>query len=77
MKSVPKFWDIAAADIIIHEAGGRMTTFSGEIYKYNLPDFRCINGVLMGTQKGHEFALKRLQAFDLNQGKSFRESIPG
>ncbi|MDL1958895.1 MAG: hypothetical protein LWX01_13615, partial [Deltaproteobacteria bacterium] len=26
-KSVPKFWDIAAADILIHEAGGRVTTF--------------------------------------------------
>lgn len=62
-KSVPKFWDIAAADILIYEAGGRVTTFSGEIYRYNVPEFRCINGVLMGTRRGHEFALRRLQSF--------------
>lgn len=62
VKSAPKFWDIAAADIIIHEAGGRVSTFSGETYIYNIPDFRCINGVLMGTGKGHELAFGRLQS---------------
>jgi myo-inositol-1(or 4)-monophosphatase len=62
-KSAPKFWDIAAADIIIHEAGGRVSTFSGKTYMYNIPEFRCINGVLMGTSKGHELALGRLQSF--------------
>jgi myo-inositol-1(or 4)-monophosphatase len=61
-KSFPKFWDIAAADILIHEAGGRVTTFSGETYRYNIPEFRCINGVLMGTRRGHELALRRLQS---------------
>lgn len=61
-KSVPKFWDIAAADILIHEAGGRVTTFSGEMYRYNIPEFRCINGALMGTRRGHELALRRLQS---------------
>ncbi|MEQ8266399.1 MAG: 3'(2'),5'-bisphosphate nucleotidase CysQ [Parvibaculum sp.] len=28
-------WDLAAADLILHEAGGRMTTHSGEIFLYN------------------------------------------
>jgi len=60
--SAPKFWDIAAADILLHEAGGRVTTFQGETYKYNLSDVRCINGVLMGTKTGHELALRRLQS---------------
>ncbi len=60
-RSTPKFWDIAAADICIHEAGGKVTTFSGEKYTYNIPEFGCINGVLMGTRKGHELALRRLQ----------------
>ncbi|MFH2133238.1 MAG: inositol monophosphatase family protein [bacterium] len=60
-KTVPKFWDIAAADILIHEAGGRVSTIAGETYRYDIPDFRCVNGVLMGTKKGHELALERLQ----------------
>ena len=61
-KSAPKFWDIAAADILIHEAGGRVTTFSGETYKYNIPEIRCVNGALMGTKEGHELALMRLKS---------------
>jgi myo-inositol-1(or 4)-monophosphatase len=60
-KSVPKFWDIAAADIILHEAGGRVTNFFGEEYKYDIPDFRCVSGVLMGTAAGHSYALSKLQ----------------
>lgn len=31
-------WDIAAADIILSEAGGRLTTISGADIVYNLPD---------------------------------------
>jgi len=43
-KSVPKFWDIAAADIILHEAGAIVTNFFGEEYRYNIPEFRCLPG---------------------------------
>jgi 3'-phosphoadenosine 5'-phosphosulfate (PAPS) 3'-phosphatase len=63
IKTVPKFWDIAAADIILREAGGKLTTFSGKTYRYNVPEFRCINGVLMGTKSGHELAFQRLRSF--------------
>lgn len=59
-QSVPKYWDIAASDLLIHEAGGKVTTFFGKLYKFNNPEFRCISGVLMGTRKGHEYALARL-----------------
>ena len=62
MKSTPKFWDIAAADVILHEAGAKVTTFSGEQYQYNIPDFQCVGGVMMGTVTGHNFALSRLQS---------------
>jgi len=61
-KSAPKFWDIAAADIIIHEAGGRVSTFSGETYLYNIPDFKCSGGVLMGTRAGHRLAFERIHS---------------
>lgn len=31
-------WDLAAADLLVHEAGGEMTTLSGEKLVYNLHD---------------------------------------
>ena len=62
VKSVPKFWDIAAADILIHEAGGVVTDFLGQKYKYDQPDFRCKNGVIMGTQKGHQYAIDKMKS---------------
>ena len=33
-------WDLAAADLILQEAGGRLTTFAGEAPAYNRPDVR-------------------------------------
>ena len=33
-------WDLAAADIILHEAGGRMTTHDGSAFLYNRPSTR-------------------------------------
>ena len=59
-RSGPKFWDIAAADIILHEAGAMVTTFFGEEYRYNVSDFRCVQGVLMGTKSAHHITLSRL-----------------
>jgi myo-inositol-1(or 4)-monophosphatase len=31
-------WDLAAADLLVHEAGGALTTLTGEILTYNRPD---------------------------------------
>lgn len=31
-------WDLAAADLLVHEAGGALTTFSGQNLTYNKPD---------------------------------------
>ncbi len=33
-------WDIAAADLIVREAGGRSTTRAGEAFRFNRPDAR-------------------------------------
>jgi len=30
-------WDLAAADLLVHEAGGALTTFGGEVLAYNRP----------------------------------------
>ena len=31
-------WDLAAADLLVHEAGGALTTFAGQSLTYNNPD---------------------------------------
>ena len=31
-------WDLAAADLLMHEAGGALTTLTGDILTYNRPD---------------------------------------
>jgi myo-inositol-1(or 4)-monophosphatase len=31
-------WDLAAADLLVHEAGGALTTFTGQPLTYNKPD---------------------------------------
>jgi myo-inositol-1(or 4)-monophosphatase len=40
-------WDLAAADLIVHEANGRMTMLSGEAIDYNRPD--VTHGVLVAA----------------------------
>ncbi|MBN9595037.1 MAG: 3'(2'),5'-bisphosphate nucleotidase CysQ [Afipia sp.] len=42
-------WDLAAADLIVHEAGGEMTSLAGERLVYNLADVR--HGLLVAA--GH------------------------
>jgi len=41
-------WDLAAADLIVHEAGGKMTTHSGQTLTYNKPDPRHRSVVAAG-----------------------------
>jgi myo-inositol-1(or 4)-monophosphatase len=31
-------WDVAGADLLVHEAGGALTTMGGEVPKYNQPE---------------------------------------
>lgn len=38
-------WDVAAADIIIREAGGMLTDFAGDAFIYNQPDPRHTDGI--------------------------------
>lgn len=39
-RSSAKDWDLAAADLIVHEAGGRLTDLQGKTLRYNCPDIR-------------------------------------
>lgn len=42
-------WDYAAADIIVHEAGGRFTDAYGQLLKYNKPMPRNESGLILAV----------------------------
>src|SRR5262249_37637773 len=48
-------WDLAAADLLVHEAGGAMTTLAGELLSYNRPE--PVHGPLMAAGKARHTAL--------------------
>ncbi len=40
-------WDLAAADLLVHEAGGALTTLTGEVLQYNRPE--PVHGALLAA----------------------------
>jgi len=44
-------WDLAAADLIVHEAGGAMTTLAGDAIVYNRPEVRHETLVAAGRER--------------------------
>jgi myo-inositol-1(or 4)-monophosphatase len=51
-------WDLAAADLLVHEAGGAITPFSGEPLRYNCPVPR--HGMLVAAGRERHAALVEL-----------------
>jgi myo-inositol-1(or 4)-monophosphatase len=51
-------WDLAAADLLVHEAGGTLTTFGGESVTYNRPVPR--HGMLVAAGRDRHAALIEL-----------------
>ena len=53
-------WDLAATDLLVHEAGGKLTTISGMPLTYNLP--RPIHGALLAAgEERHDTMLTLLR----------------
>ena len=48
-------WDLAAADLLVHEAGGVMTALDGGMLIYNRPD--PVHGVLIAAGRERHAAL--------------------
>jgi myo-inositol-1(or 4)-monophosphatase len=48
-------WDLAAADLLVHEAGGLMTALDGGTLVYNRPD--PVHGVLIAAGRERHAAL--------------------
>jgi 3'(2'), 5'-bisphosphate nucleotidase len=56
-----KFWDTCAPQIILEEAGGKMTDIFGFPLRYDLRDVQNHNGILASNGAAHEQALLRLK----------------
>jgi 3'(2'), 5'-bisphosphate nucleotidase len=54
-------WDICAGDILVTEAGGRVTGLAGEELLYGLPGAWQRHGLLASNTPLHEAALQRLK----------------
>jgi myo-inositol-1(or 4)-monophosphatase len=51
-------WDLAAADLLVHEAGGTMTDFSGQTLSYKAP--HAVQGALIAAGSARHGALLAL-----------------
>ncbi|MGH2531222.1 MAG: 3'(2'),5'-bisphosphate nucleotidase CysQ family protein [Thermomicrobiales bacterium] len=48
-------WDVAVTDLVLHEAGGRVTDLSGQLLRYNKPSPRNTSGLVAAVDPGtHE-----------------------
>jgi 3'(2'), 5'-bisphosphate nucleotidase len=66
-----KFWDTCAPQIILEEAGGRMTDVFGFPLRYDIPDVQNHNGILATNGAAHEQSVLRLKPL-LNEFGRFR-----
>lgn len=55
-----KFWDTCAPQIILEEAGGKLTDIFGDRIRYDRADVQNHNGILAANGAVHEKAVKRL-----------------
>jgi 3'(2'), 5'-bisphosphate nucleotidase len=56
-----KFWDTCAPQIILEEAGGRMTDIFGAPLRYDTHDVRNHNGIMASNGVVHDAALAKLR----------------
>ena len=66
-RSSAKDWDLAAADLIVHEAGGLLTDLEGDTLRYNCRDIR--HGTLVASRAAghHEMLDLARRAMDKTQ----------
>lgn len=53
MSSGTKEWDVAAGDLLIHEAGGAMVQPNGECFRYNREDVYNRDGYIIANKKSN------------------------
>lgn len=55
-----KFWDTCAPQIILEEAGGKITDLFGSPFRYDLGNVLNLNGIVASNGVAHEAVLSRL-----------------
>ncbi len=68
--SKTSIWDTAAAEIIISEAGGRITDLKGHKLVYDLSTLRNTNGVVISNDTNHTKILTIIQATIAHEKKN-------
>jgi 3'(2'), 5'-bisphosphate nucleotidase len=56
-----KLWDTCAPQIILEEAGGKVTDIFGARMRYDIEDLQNHNGIVASNGISHEVAIKRLR----------------
>ncbi len=56
-----KQWDTCAPEVVLREAGGRMTDLWGEPLRYNTPDVLNHNGILASNGAAHDEVVGRMK----------------
>ncbi len=66
-----KYWDSCAPQIILEEAGGKMTDLFGAPLRYDLHDVQNHNGILASNGVAHDSAVNKLRSL-LNEFGRFK-----
>ncbi len=69
-KSAPKDWDMAAPELILTEAGGKFTHFSGDDLQYNTGDINQWGGLLASNGQFHESLCQKAEAILKTYGEA-------
>lgn len=56
-----KLWDTCSPQIILEEAGGRLTDIFGERMRYDIEDLQNHNGIVASNGAAHNEAIRRLK----------------
>jgi 3'(2'), 5'-bisphosphate nucleotidase len=56
-----KIWDTCGPQVILEEAGGKLTDMFGQPLRYNVADLQNHNGILATNGVAHQAAVEKLQ----------------
>lgn len=56
-----KFWDTCGPQVILEEAGGKLTDLFGNAFRYDLGNVQNLNGILASNGTSHNLAVKNLR----------------
>lgn len=72
-----KFWDTCAPQVILEEAGGRITDLFGSEFRYDIGNVMNLNGILASNGVSHEQVLTRLTPVLHDLGRFKLSSVSG